>query len=229
MQRIVSELKKQETGEEGQEHSDEFAYISQSIQNLVNKNREISTVANSSKRDQQGNIPPAFDRTGCGFHYRYKDSGADGDLSGGKIEEGLILAYRLTGGSGLLLEDIPSETREMYWFILQNVTEENLEACGCSSVCFREGSNRQVFFCQRSQEGIDLKAAVRQAAEASEAFIRAHFSLSYRTAMSDIHCGPQNIYQAYQEVRRVFEYQKQRAGARPSALEILTCCRLIHC
>ena len=100
----------------------------------------------------------------------------------------------------------------MYWFILQNVTEENLEACGCSSVCFREGSNRQVFFCQRSQEGIDLKAAVRQAAEASEAFIRAHFSLSYRTAMSDIHCGPQNIYQAYQEVRRVFEYQKTEGG-----------------
>ena len=60
MQRIVSELKKQETGEEGQEHSDEFAYISQSIQNLVNKNREISTAQNSSKRDQQGNIPPAL-------------------------------------------------------------------------------------------------------------------------------------------------------------------------
>lgn len=213
MQKIVSELKKQDTGEEGQEHNDEFAYISQSIQNLVNKNREISTVA----RQQQNAISREI------FHRLLTEPDAVsaintkilermGICQEEKIEEGLILSYRLTGGSGFLLEDIPSETREMYWFILQNVTEENLEACGCSSVCFREGSNRQVFFCQRSQEGIDLKVAVRQVAEASEAFIRAHFSLSYRTAMSDIHCGPQNIYQAYQEVRRVFEYQKTEGG-----------------
>lgn len=214
---IVDTLKRSEGESEQQMSVDAYDYINRSIHKLVDQNREISSVA----KQQQNAISREL------FHRLLTERDAYASMDEGILKRmgickdgdgvffGMILTYRLEENVELALDTTtadPVDTREMSWFILQNVTAENLEKYGCSHVCFREGRREQIFFCWTEEDGQDLKAAVRQALEMSTAFISQYFKLPYRAAVSDPHQGIGSIYQSYREVRRVFEYQKSEGG-----------------
>lgn len=228
---VMNILEQQEEGTDNSANDDAYQYISKSIHKLVDKNKESSSVINR----QRGAIRREL------FHRLLTEKKAyammDEELLGtygiqvnGK--ECCILAYRLEEMPEYGTEEISADTREMSWFILQNVTEENLEGMGLTWVCFREGRGEQVFLIWKEETGQiwsedirtvqesdagqpenkNLHHLVYQAWSLSTEFIRSHFKLPYQSALSEPHHGTEEIWQAYREVGRVFEYQKNDEG-----------------
>ena len=211
---VMNILEQQEEGADNSAGDDAYQYISKSIHKLVDKNKESSSVINR----QRGAIRKEL------FHRLLTEKKAyammDEELLGtygiqvnGK--ECCILAYRLEETPEYGAEETPADTREMSWFILQNVTEENLGEMGLKWICFKEGRWEQVFLIWKEEtdpSSESLHSLVYQAWNLSTEFIQSHFKFPYQSALSEPHHGTEEIWQAYRETGRVFEYQKNDEG-----------------
>lgn len=203
---VVDILTEQEDGQEVR--GDAYEYISRSVNQLVNQNRESRNEITRQRNAVSKEL----------LHRLLTESRATGEMDGEILKRyGIlidrnaccILAYRIDQKMELLSEDTSVDAQEMTWFILQNVTEENIAGEGLKSLCFREGKKEQIFLIwSENMDNQDMKEAVKRVLGLSSEFIRAHFEFPYRTAVSEIYQGVLELYQAYQEVRRSFECQE---------------------
>lgn len=210
LQDMVDILQKEEG--EAQTTNDAYEYINRSVHKLVDKNKEKNSVISLQRNAISKEL----------FHRLLTEKNACRALDSGLLERyGIqvgnelccILAYRMKKTADQLPEERNVDTQEMSWFILQNVTEENLLSQGFRSVSFRESEREQVFLIWKpGEEAASLHQAVKEAMKASMEFIRQHFKFPYQAALSEIHEGCGEIYQAYQEIAMVFEYQKKEEG-----------------
>lgn len=212
---VMNILEQQEEGSDSSAGDDAYQYISKSIHKLVDKNKESSSVISL----QRGAIRREL------FHRLLTEKRACAMMDEELLEtygiqvngkECCVLAYRLEEMPEYGTEETPADTREMSWFILQNVTEENLEGMGLKWVCSREGQREQIFLIWKEEtadiQDQNLHDLVYQAWNLSTEFIRSHFKFPYQSALSEPHLGTEEIWQAYREVGRVFEYQKNGEG-----------------
>lgn len=214
LQDVMNILEQQEEGADNSVGDDAYQYISKSIHKLVDKNKESSSVISRQRNAISREL----------FHRLLTEKKAyammDEELLGtygiqvnGK--EYCILSYRLEETLEYGAEETPADTREMSWFILQNVTEENLGEMGLKWICFREGRWEQVFLIWKEEtdpSSESLHSLVYQAWSLSTEFIQSHFKFPYQSALSEPHHGTEEIWQAYRETGRVFEYQKNDEG-----------------
>ncbi len=181
---------------------DAFSYVNESVHKLVDQNRENTNIILQQKNAIARELfhrllteKQAYAMTDVALLKQY---GLDTD--GHPI---CLLAYRM---------DCPETARELSWFILKNVTTENLETEGLASLCFQEGPREQVFLIWRKEDGEGPGDRAENAVRASREFIGRQFSLSYQSALSDDHPGIRELYAAYREAQSVFEYQEKEQG-----------------
>lgn len=209
IQKVVTILAEEEKGGAPMD-GDAYEYISRSVHKLVDQNREHTSVISRQRsaisRELRHRLLTEKQDTElmdqellkqCGIH-------VGDDLC-------CLLTYRLetTEGSG---EAQRQDTRDMSWFILQNVTEENCAQEALETLCFLEGRREQVVLIWSGGEKEEVWQSVSRALAKSTEFIRGHFKFPYRIALSGLHRGTEEIYLAYREIQRVFEYQKQEEG-----------------
>lgn len=217
LKNVVDILAQQDENGEIQAGDDAYDYINRSVNKLVAKDREKSSVINR----QRGAIAKEL------FHRLLTESKAHAMIDGELLRNcGIrmgnqaccLLTYRMESymeGHVELEGDAELDMQEMSWFILQNVTEENLANEQLESVCFREGSAEQVFLIWSKQADDADEAvveAVKRALVASTEFINVQFKFTYRIALSGLHHGVEQIHRAYREVSAVFDYQKKEEG-----------------
>lgn len=190
-------------------NKDAYEYISRSVSKLVDKNRENTDVI-----DRQRNAiirellhrllteKNAYESVSTNLLIQY----------GIRVDRRFfcILAYRWEAlektayPPHLSQEEKPEE---LFWFILQNVTEENLAGEGLEDICHRENDREQLFLICSDMEEEKLVEAVRRVSRISSEFVQKYLKLSHRIAVSEIHQSAGEICQAYREVGRVFDYQ----------------------
>lgn len=211
LQDVVTILEQQEEGMDRSGNDDAYQYIRSSIHRLVDKNKESSSVISRQRNAISKEL----------FHRLLTEKKAYAMMDEELLktygisvdgQECCILVYRIEESSEYGTEETPADTREMSWFILQNVTEENLEQAGLKWVCFREGRCEEVFLAWSEEEPQNVRDMVYEAWNQSTEFIRSHFKFPYQSAISEPHHGTEEIWQAYQETGRVFEYQKNGEG-----------------
>ena len=202
------DILEQQDGADAQMSTDAYDYISKSVHKLVVKNKENNSVINKQRNAISREL----------FHRLLTESGASAMMDeellkqyGIRVEEGAccILVYRMEKNVEFLPEEMQVDTQEMSWFILQNVTEENLAGEELESVCFREGRWELVFLIWPEKENEEFLEAVKRVCLTSSEFIQEHFKLSYQTALSELHYGLEESHKAYREARTVFDYQKK--------------------
>lgn len=207
----VMEILQQEDDSSIRMDENAYEYISKSVHNLVNKNRENTSVISRQKYAISREL----------FHRLLKEKQAYAMIDEELLRQyGIcvedcrfcLLAYRIEQFPESYGEELLADTQEMSWFILQNVTEENLVQAGMEILCFREGRQEQIFLIWSNTEREELKETVEGLLKESSEFIRLHFKFSYQMALSELHKGTEEIYQAYREISRVFEYQKKEEG-----------------
>lgn len=195
---------------ESENDKDAYDYITRAVNRLVDKNRENEDVINR-QRD-------AINR--ATVHRLLMEKQAYSLMDEEVLKRyGIpvtgcsccILAYRLDEQTSVPMEN-PEDTCKISKFILQNVTEENLEQEKMSWVCFHEGEHQLVFFIWETGDGESLQKRTLAVCEKSLAFVRLHFKFSFQAALSEMHTSAADISQAYEEAKRVFEYQKTEKG-----------------
>ena len=189
---------------------DAYDYISRAVNNLVDKNRENQDVINR----QRDAISRAMIHRILTEKQAYSLMDEESLKKYGfpaKADSCCILAYQLKEENLSAMEN-PEDTRNISKFILQNVTEENLEEENMSWTCFPEGENQLVFLIWEPQAEGDLQEKTSTVCEKTLAFIRQHFKFLFQAALSETHMGVEEVSQAYEEVLRVFEYQKKERG-----------------
>ena len=208
LKNVVDILEQQGEDPDLQMSTDAYEYISRSVHKLVDKNRENSNVISRQRNAISKEL----------FHRLLTESKASAMIDEELLKQyGIhvggqaccILVYRMEEKIELLPEDTALDTQEMSWFILQNVTEENLDKENLEAVCFREGHNEQVFLIWSGEEDQEVQEAVKRVWQASREFIKNHFKLPYHIALSELHHGLEGCHKAYREVTTVFEYQKK--------------------
>lgn len=209
LQKVVSILQQQDDREEDHMDGDTYEYISKSVNKLVDENKEHTSVISRQRSAISREL----------LHRLLTEKRAleliDQELlrqCGIQVGDCLcgILSYRLEASSSF--DEGTGDTQEMSWFILQNVTEENLAAENLEFLCFREGRQEQIFLFWSEQEEHVVWEAAGRALQISAEFMGSHFKIPYRMALSDLHQGTEEIYMAYREVNQVFEYQRQEEG-----------------
>ena len=118
-----------------------------------------------------------------------------------------LLAYRLQE-QDLANEKDPDKIYEMQWFILQNVTRENLTSRSLENLCFREGG-MQLYFIWTEKEDPEMLESILWSYEYCRSFLAQHFEFRYDIAVSSGHTGLDGVYKAYREVCRVYQYQQR--------------------
>lgn len=219
LQNVMDILEQQADDGDSHMSSDAYEYISRSIHKLVDKNKKSTNVITMQKNAISKEL----------FHRLLTEDKAESVLDDELLKQyGILvgdksfclLAYEMGQEEKTDMESYTADTLEMSWFILQNVTEENLVLRGLNGICFREGIGKQVFLIWSDQESAFLQEDVRGALQISLDFIQENFKFSYCSALSEIHEGTSKIYKAYREVLRVFEYQKKEGKAVVSYGEI---------
>ena len=96
----------------------------------------------------------------------------------------------------------------MQWFILQNVTRENLASRSLENLCFREGGT-QLYIIWTEKEDPEMLESILWSYEYCRSFLAQHFEFRYDIAVSGGHTGIDGVYKAYREVCRVYQYQQR--------------------
>ena len=185
-----------------------YEYINKSIRKLVNQNQENANVIEKQKNAISREL----------LHRLVKEKQAYSMISEELLKQyGIeihgknicIAAYRMEMES----DENRIDALEMSWFILQNVTEENLKKENLKHLYFREGKTDGLFLVWLEKNGEEnLKELTERAIRNSAEFVHLYFKFQYRMALSEIHPGVEGLYQSYQEISRVFEYQKSEEG-----------------
>lgn len=209
LQKVVRILQQQEEEkEEGHMDGDTYEYISKSVNKLVDENKEHTSVISRQRSAISRELLHRLLTEKQALELMDQELLRQCGIQVGDCLCG-ILSYRME--AGLSLDEGTGDTQEMSWFILRNVTEENLAAEGLEFLCFREGRQEQIFLFW-SQEEQGIWEAAGRALKVSAEFVGSHFKIPYSMALSDLHRGTEEIYVAYREVNRVFEYQRQEEG-----------------
>lgn len=187
--------------------SDAYAYIDRSVQKLVQANVENTDMIEQQRSAILREL----------FHTMVTSSTASAELQESTLEangfpihtvkEFYLLAYRLEKQE-LTDEKEPDKIYEMQWFILQNVTRENLQNCALENLCFREGG-MQIYLVWSNAENADPLEGIVWSYEYCRSFLEQHFDFGYDIAVSSPHTGIDGVYKAYRELCRVFQYQKR--------------------
>ena len=211
LRKVVSRLGRQEDAGE----SDALSYIDRSVDRLVRQNREhsdeISRQREAISRELFHQLITAHGAADLYDQDMFRGAG----ITIGDDECGVLLAYRM--------EDLEQEERliTMSWFILRNVTEEQLEDHGLSFVCFPEGSREQLYLIWSDSEPEELTEAVVQVETLVRRFVGHNYEIRYRSGLSDPHHGVRGIHRSYGEVRTVFESQQNEELVRYSEINLL--------
>lgn len=184
-----------------------YEYLSKSITSLMSKNKE-----NDSKLHSQ------YEAIRKELLRRLITAEKEYDMPDPKmleqydirLEEGsyLLLAYRLESVEEPMPEGVEGAGKdELAWFILDNVTKENLKDIGLtvSSVMVK---NQLVMIVQSDEEEGFLEK-VKKGVQITSEFIGKCFNFHYRTALSETYTGGGIfVSKAFRQAKRVFEYQK---------------------
>lgn len=184
-----------------------FAYIDSRVQKLVQDNVESSDLIEQQRtvmlREQ--------------FHAMITNADAANEADTDQLEnlgfpihrakQYYLLAYRLQE-QDLANEKNPDKIYEMQWFILQNVTRENLTSRSLENLCFREGG-MQLYIIWTEKEDPEMVESILWSYEYCRSFLAQHFEFRYDIAVSSGHTGLDGVYKAYREVCRVYQYQQR--------------------
>lgn len=210
--RKMVDILEQEGGNAKELSSDAYDYISNSVEKLLDQNKANNSVISR----QKSAISKAVFHRMLTEKHAYESLG-DELLSQCGIQIGdswsYVLSYRMKKRVENLPEDMKVDTQEMSWFILKNVTEENLSARGFHDICFKEKEEEQIFLIWSELDDAEtVREAIKEVLDISRTFIAGHFKFPYHAALSELHEGAAEIWQAYQEVEMVFQYQKKETG-----------------
>jgi AraC-like DNA-binding protein len=209
--RMMMDTLKQEGG--SQEGTDAYEYLSSSIEKLMSKNKEnrsrIQTQQQAIREELLRRLVTAeksYDLPDTKMLEQY----------GIFLENGyyMVLSYRLENTEEIMQEvqELGADSDELAWFILSNVTEENLKDMGLS-VSIVTVKNLLVFMIQSdSQE--EFLNNVKKAVQITSEFVGRCFKLFYRVALSEVMEGSVTVLgDAFRQTKRVFEYQKSTVYA----------------
>lgn len=187
--------------------SDAYAYIDRRVQKLVQANVESSDVIEQQRtamlREQ--------------FHTMITNAEAAAEVSTETLEQlgfplhkakcFYLLAYRLQKQDPAN-EQNQDKMYEMQWFILQNVTRENLANRDLKNLCFREGGT-QLYVIWTEKGDPHMLESILWSYEYCRSFLAQHFEFRYDIAVSGEHTGIDGVYKAYREICRVYQYQQR--------------------
>ena len=207
LRNILKILPRENAEDPAQDLADAYAYIDSRVQKLVQANVESSDVIEQQRtamlREQ--------------FHTMVTNADAAAEVSTETLENlgfplhkakcFYLLAYRLQK-QDLTNEKDPDKMYEMQWFILQNVTRENLANRNLQNLCFREGGT-QVYVVWSDHDDPHMLEGILWSYEYCRSFLAQHFEFRYDIAVSGEHTGLDGVYKAYREVCRVYQYQQR--------------------
>lgn len=207
LRNIVQVLHRGNAADPEENLTDAFAYIDSRVQKLVQDNVESSDLIEQQRtvmlREQ--------------FHAMITNADAANEADTDQLEnlgfpihrakQYYLLAYRLQE-QDLANEKDPDKIYEMQWFILQNVTRENLTSRSLENLCFREGGT-QLYIIWTEKEDPEMLESILWSYEYCRSFLAQHFEFRYDIAVSGGHTGIDGVYKAYREVCRVYQYQQR--------------------
>lgn len=207
LRNIVQVLHRGNAADPEENLTDAFAYIDSRVQKLVQDNVESSDLIEQQRtvmlREQ--------------FHAMITNADAANEADTDQLEnlgfpihrakQYYLLAYRLQE-QDLANEKDPDKIYEMQWFILQNVTRENLTSRSLENLCFREGG-MQLYFIWTEKDDPEMLESILWSYEYCRSFLTQHFEFRYDIAVSSGHTGLDGVYKAYREVCRVYQYQQR--------------------
>ena len=207
LRNIVQVLHRGNAADPEENLTDAFAYIDSRVQKLVQDNVESSDLIEQQRtvmlREQ--------------FHAMITNADAANEADTDQLEnlgfpihrakQYYLLAYRLQE-QDLANEKDPDKIYEMQWFILQNVTRENLTSRSLENLCFREGG-MQLYIIWTEKEDPEMLESILWSYEYCRSFLAQHFEFRYDIAVSSGHTGLDGVYKAYREVCRVYQYQQR--------------------
>lgn len=201
LRNIVQVLHRGNAADPEENLNDAFAYIDSRVQKLVQDNVESSDLI------EQQRIAMLREQ----FHALITNADAVNEVDTDRLEnlgfpihrakQYYLLGYRLQ-------EQDPDKIYEMQWFILQNVTRENLANRSLENLCFREGGT-QLYIIWTEREDPGMLESILWSYEYCRSFLAQHFEFRYDIAVSGGHTGLDGVYKAYREVCRVYQYQQR--------------------
>lgn len=207
LRNIVQVLHRGNAADPEENLTDAFAYIDSRVQKLVQDNVESSDLI-----EQQRTVMLREK-----FHAMITNADAANEADTDQLEnlgfpihrakQYYLLAYRLQE-QDLANEKDPDKIYEMQWFILQNVTRENLTSRSLENLCFREGG-MQLYFIWTEKDDPEMLESILWSYEYCRSFLTQHFEFRYDIAVSSGHTGLDGVYKAYREVCRVYQYQQR--------------------
>lgn len=202
-----------EAGEETA--GDTYACLNDSINRLVNKNRENRTKIYAQYQAIRNELFRRLLIAENNFDIPDESMLIQYNLQiGGNAY--LILTYHLEGipeygDHGELPLEVPAGLIKLTWFILQNVTEENMRIQELTVSSIQE-KDLLVFLIQAAEE-MEFLDRAKKAVQISREFIGSRYGIQYRAAVSEIHRGRQEVSLAYRQAERVLDYQKNSSYA----------------
>ena len=206
LRKVVNVLAR-ENQDGGEPMTDAYAYIDSNVQRLVQANVENTDVI---ERQRDAIVRELF-------HTMVTSDNASAETDVTTLEKAgfpirpdqsyYLLGYRLDERNWAN-EQNPEKTREMEWFILKNVTEENLAGKGLHDFCFREGKT-QLYMIWADTPNPQMLPDIEWSWRYCQTFLAQHFDFVYTVAISEEHTGVDGVYRAFRQVRRVFQYQQK--------------------
>ena len=207
LRNILKALPHEGTGNPENDLSDAYDYIDSSVQKLIQANVESSDVIEQQRTDMLREQ----------FHTMVTNAEAAAEVSTETLEKlgfplhkakrFYLLAYRLQK-QDMTGEKDPDKMYEMQWFILQNVTRENLANRELENLCIREGGT-QLYVIWTEKDDPHMLESILWSYEYCRSFLAQHFEFRYDIAVSGEHTGIDGVYKAYREICRVYQYQQR--------------------
>lgn len=190
---------------------DAYAYIDTSVQRLVRANVENSDVIERQRNAIARELFLTLVASSNTPVEITEESLRRSGFPAGENEAYYLMGYRLEKDNPEEEND-PNQISEMEWFILQNVTEESLQARGLMELCFRKGDT-QVYVIWSQRQDPQTLEYIQEACRFCREFLAQHFDFRYTAAISGSHTGAAGMYRAWRELRRVYQYQRSRGDA----------------
>lgn len=198
LRNVVQVLHRGNAADPEENLTDAFAYIDSRVQKLVQDNVESSDLIEQQRtvmlREQ--------------FHAMITNADAANEADTDQLEnlgfpihrakQYYLLAYRLQE-QDLANEKDPDKIYEMQWFILQNVTRENLTSRSLENLCFREGG-MQLYIIWTEKEDPEMLESILWSYEYCRSFLAQHFEFRYDIAVSSGHTGLDGVYKTYRDL-----------------------------
>lgn len=181
--------------------ADAYEYINHSINKLVVQNKESSNVIGAQRSAIANELLHRLLTAEKPYEIPTDEILINYGIDIGEKNHQILAYLPVETQNGAGTED------EIIWFILRNVTEENLKNTGLECIPFREG-NIQTFLVLSDQDEKEIREIVKMVARISSEFIMNHFKISYRIAFSEVHSRAGEVRRDFREIRKVFEYQK---------------------